>query len=346
MFQTFSKRIKYIVSAVSLSAVAVYLVVIFFLYSRFLQEDYLQKATHINNMLAQTVSAHLEQVMNASLFFDLPEDFESQVAFHAALTRSFRGYISSNNDFKNIAFFTDTDAYYYLSSDSAYMDGLISSIRNAPASESEQDKWFYIPASPSLNFRLMYLHPVRDKSGALAGHLAMFIDPKTFLEDSTLIPNAFTEDFTLYLRLDQEQFCPLLSHAPGEEHSFPTKIPFSMEAMTQRDYDSFFISIPLAEAGLCLQTMVTPGSLYQKQFTMGLILAGIFLVSCLCVIFLISRYTRGLVDAAGRPHRYPKFPPGRRYCLRNFRQWQRAFRGKRFRRRFLQNGRIRPLQHQ
>ena len=39
MFQTFSNRIKYIVSAVSLSAVAVYLVVIFFLYSRFLQED-------------------------------------------------------------------------------------------------------------------------------------------------------------------------------------------------------------------------------------------------------------------------------------------------------------------
>lgn len=69
-----------------------------------------------------------------------------------------------------------------------------------------------------------------------------------------------------------------------------------MEAMTQRDYGSFFISIPLAEAGLCLQTMVTPGSLYQKQFTMGLILAGIFLVSCLCVIFLISRYTRGLVQ--------------------------------------------------
>ena len=131
MFQTFSKRIKYIVSAVSLSAVAVYLVVIFFLYSRFLQEDYLQKATHINNMLAQTVSAHLEQVMNASLFFDLPEDFESQVAFHAALTRSFRGYISSNNDFKNIAFFTDTDAYrtggpFWLNAveDGVFHDGL------------------------------------------------------------------------------------------------------------------------------------------------------------------------------------------------------------------------------
>lgn len=295
MFQKFSNRIKYIVSAVSLSAVAAYLVAIFFLYSRFLQEDYLQKATHINDMLAQTIGAHLEQAMNASVFFDLPEIFDNEVAFHSALTQSFRSYISSNNDFKNIAFFSDTDTYYYMSSDSTYMESLIASIQNAPASESGQNKWFYIPASPKLSFRLMYLHPVKNKDGTLAGHLALFIDPKTFLEESVIIPNAFTEDFSLYLRLDEEHFCPVLSHDSNPEPAFPSDFPFSMESMTRKGYNSFFISLPLTDAGLCLQTIVTPSSLYQKQMTMGLILASIFLVSCLCVVFLISGYSRGLV---------------------------------------------------
>lgn len=292
MFQKFSSRIRYIVSAVSLLAVAAYLAGIFFLYSSFLQEDYLQKATHINDMLAQTIDAHLVQIMNASLFFDLPESSDNEVAFRSALTRSFRNYASSNNDFKDIAFLSGTDVYYLFSYDSPYVDSLITSVQSAPVPES--GKWFYIPPSPKLSFRLMYLHPVRDDTGALAGHLAVFVEPKTFLEKSALIPNSFTEDFSLYLRLEKNHFCPILSHHIGQEPAFPADFPFSMEPMTRRGYGSFFFSLPLPDTGLCLQTIVSPGSLYQKQLTMGLILASIFLASCLLVVLLISGYSRGL----------------------------------------------------
>ena len=189
MFHRFRAKINYAVSIAASGMVLIYMIVIFLLYSGFLRQDYLQKVIHTGSILSQSIEAHLSNIEEAALLFSVPSNEESEVFdFHTALYQAFRDMLSSNAELSSLIFVTESDSYYYYTTDYA-RDGLeevISRIQENFHTGLPENSWQCISVknASSHSCELVYIHLVRDaddpislflcfhgKSRTSAGHL-------------------------------------------------------------------------------------------------------------------------------------------------------------------------------
>lgn len=294
MFQKFQNKIKSVVAITVLSIVAIYLIAIFLLYSGFLRQDYLQKISHINTVLSQSIETHLSSIEETALSFSVPSR-DNDFQFRVALDKELRNMISTNAELTNAVFFTDTEIYYYRSIYNTQLSALIQSIQNNAGGKSLTNQWTYItPGDPGDDglLGLLYIYPITEEKG----YLILFPSPSVFTESLKPLQNTFTDNIDSCLRFDDDHFTPILFKEQAHDANLTSNLPFTASDYTRLVSGTFFISIPLTRFGFCLQTAISLRPLHQKQLTMFLVLSGIFLVTATCVVRSISAYSKGLAS--------------------------------------------------
>ena len=301
MFHRFRAKINYAVSIAASGMVLIYMIVIFLLYSGFLRQDYLQKVIHTGSILSQSIEAHLSNIEEAALLFSVPSNEESEVFdFHTALYQAFRDMLSSNAELSSLIFVTESDSYYYYTTDYA-RDGLeevISRIQENFHTGLPENSWQCISVknASSHSCELVYIHLVRDADDIPAGYLILFPSSSVFTESLEPLQAIYHDNLSAGLRFDDDSFLPIQSGQRAVQSGFPEALSFRMTEYSWSDSRFVYISIPLENFNLCFQASIYLQPLFQKQLIIAACLLDIFLITLFCVIILIRIYTGNLVS--------------------------------------------------
>ena len=290
MFKKFYNKIRLVVTFTIMVVVFIYMVTIFILFSSYLKKDYMNKVNHINTTYAKCVEAHLLNVEESALLFADVRDLTAEnVNFSSAVFRNFRKFLSSNTDISNLIFYTEHEIYFYNTKNRSMYEEYISKMRSLPPEEQLKNHWSVLSEQDSGKDLLIYAYSLVD-GDTLVGHLLLEVDPSSFYESAKVLDNTFMDNTSSCLYLEDGTAYFLLPSEPEEGGADEDRTPFGLSSL--KASNSFTSSINLDDLGIRIETVTFLQSIFQKCLIMGGVFLLIFLVTMVCIIYIISLYGR------------------------------------------------------
>ena len=287
MFSNITKKInKNVCLAVSL-ILTIYFVVIFFVYSFFLLNDFSQKSEHIGRKISQHLTIHCENIkksVNHSLQINAPEETS-----YPEIWELLRTCISTNINISSVFFFNDSVSYINANSNQSLIQEYIEFSREHPERLNDSC-WNIFTPSESQTPLLCYCVKVTHNNDFL-GYLVVTPNIDVYLRNADIFNSSFIQKASIFIGITGSIDCMNIYIPKYQKNNL--KFQPIVSQTTNFSLATITLNFPVNEQ-LYLQMRFSLQNVINSTFPM----LCFFIIQFLIILFLcfwgIRKYTSGI----------------------------------------------------
>lgn len=284
MFTYITKKLNRNVCFVVAAILTIYFLAIFFVYSLFLRNDFLEKSQNIGQKISNHLSIQCENI--ETLVKNCVQTTVPSSINYSEVTRLMNNCLASNININHAFFFDKATHYSHSNYTSNILDQYVINMQLQYDTLSNEGWDIFNPENPLGTF-LLYRYKVTFQNGD-TGYLVLVPDIDAYLRNADIYHNNFIHNATMFISNSQNEVFDL--YIPDSSN---INLKYATKPVTEHYLLKFTINYPLNES-LYLQIHFS----FHDVFISSLPMLYFFFVELLLVIGLcywgIHRYTQFL----------------------------------------------------